>query len=123
MLPQHALMFRFDGDEFCDFTILMPMHQEIYESYQKLHAYCNSHHFIDGVSYYCSVSGGAAILQKDADNYLDLIKYASCALDASKKKGKNTCTFFSSDLIQAQNRSMEISDQLSHAISKRYGKL
>ena len=61
---------------------------------------------------------GAAILQKDADNYLDLIKYASCALDASKKKGKNTCTFFSSDLIQAQNRSMEISDQLSHAIVK-----
>lgn len=117
MLPQHALMFRFDGDEFAIFYPDADA-QEIYESYQKLHAYCNSHHFIDGVSYYCSVSGGAAILQKDADNYLDLIKYASCALDASKKKGKNTCTFFSSDLIQAQNRSMEISDQLSHAIVK-----
>lgn len=117
MLPSHALMFRFDGDEFAVFYPNATA-QEINESYQKLHAYCNSHHFIDGISYYCSVSGGVALLQQDADNYLDLIKYASCALDASKKKGKNTCTFFSSDLIQSQNRSMEISDQLSHAIVK-----
>ncbi|MBS7009771.1 sensor domain-containing diguanylate cyclase, partial [Anaerostipes sp.] len=107
MLPPRAEIFRFDGDEFavvCPDVAL----EDIWELYQSIHQYANMEHEIDGISYFCSVSGGISVIGEDADNYLDLLKFAASALDASKKKGKNTCTVFSPALLQSELRTMEL---------------
>ena len=115
-LPDGAEVFRFDGDEF---AILWDRAEErdLLELYRKLHFYSNRRHEVDGVSYYCTVSGGIAMLGRDGDNYLDLIKYAASALEASKRRGKNICTVFSPGLIEARLRSMEIANQLQMSVA------
>lgn len=115
MLPPKTEIFRFDGDEF---AIICPevSLKEIEELYQSIYLYANQEHEIDGISYFCSISGGISIIEKDGDNYLDLLKFAASALDASKKKGKNTCTVFSPDLLQSELRAMELSRQLQRCV-------
>ena len=115
MLPSKTEIFRFDGDEF---AVVCPEAslEEIEELYRSIHTYANCEHEIDRISYFCSVSGGISIIGKDADNYLDLLKFAASALDASKKRGKNTCTVFSPDLLQSELRLMELNRQLQRCV-------
>ncbi|WP_416324421.1 EAL domain-containing protein [[Eubacterium] hominis] len=115
LLPDSAMMYRFDGDEFA-IVYKGATKEMVYELYQKLHAYCNTRHSADGTPYYCTASAGIAMINEDGDNYLDLIKYAAGALEASKHKGKNTFTFFSLDLIESKLRSMKLSEHLQNAI-------
>lgn len=115
MLPDKAEIFRFDGDEFAVLCQELSS-DKIEELYQSIYLYANCEHEIDGISYFCSVSGGISVIGKDADNYLDLLKFAASALDASKKKGKNTCTAFSPDLLQSELRMMELNRQLQRCV-------
>lgn len=57
MLPSKAEIFRFDGDEF---AVVCPEAslEEIEELYRSIYTYANCEHEIDGISYFCSVSGG-----------------------------------------------------------------
>ena len=114
-LPPDADLFRFDGDEFA-IVYKNASGQDLYQLYQKIHAYANRRQITDGISYFCTVSGGIAMIGADGDNYLDLIKFAASALEVSKQKGKNTCTFFSPDLIKAKLRTLEITNQLQLSI-------
>lgn len=115
-LPPEAEIFRFDGDEF---AVLYQGagEQDIWELYRKLHLYANRRQEVDGVSYFCTVSGGIALLGRDSDNYLDLIKYASSALDVSKDRGKNTCTAFTPEILRTRLRSLELSNQLQISVA------
>lgn len=117
-LPEEASIYRFDGDEF---SILYPGagKQELIALYQKLHAYSNRRQCIDGIPYYCTLSAGAILIPEDGQNYVDIIKYASSALEASKKRGKNTLTFFSSDLIKNKLRAMELSNILQDCVTRQ----
>lgn len=114
-LPENAQIFRFDGDEFAIIYTGVGK-QEVYELYQKLYAYSNSRQTTDGVSYFCTVSAGIAMLNEDGDNYLDLIKYAAAALEESKHRGKNTVTFFSPDLIKEKLRRMKLGNLLQVSV-------
>lgn len=115
MLPPKSEIFRFDGDEF---AIICPdvSLEEVWELYQSIHSYANLEHQVDGMSYFCSISGGISVIGEDSDNYLDLLKFAASALDASKKKGKNTCTVFSPELLQSELRTMELNRLLQHCV-------
>lgn len=114
-LPLQASMYRFDGDSFAivyagaDTDMLLDL-------YEKIHAYCNRPNQIDEITYLCTVSGGIAMFGKDSDNYLDLIKFAASALEASKHKGKNLCTLFTPELIQEKLRQLAIGDQLQNSV-------
>lgn len=117
MIPKKAAVFRFDGDQFavvCPGATL----EKINQLYQKISWYCNHKHNLDGVSYFCTVSGGIAMMQTDAFNFLELIKYAASALDASKRSGKNKCTAFSLELIEGSLRTQEIENNLYISITE-----
>lgn len=115
MLPPKAEIFRYDGDEF---AIAYPGAgaDELQELYQAIHLYANREHELDGITYFCSISGGIAVIGRDASDYLDLVKCAASALDASKKKGKNLCTTFSPDLLQARLRKLELTNLLQRSV-------
>ncbi|MCR1841723.1 GGDEF and EAL domain-containing protein [Murimonas intestini] len=115
LLPIQAEMYRFDGDSFA-IVYTDADTDMILDLYEKIHAYCNRQHEVDDISYFCTVSGGIAMIGKDGDNYLDLIKFASSALEASKYKGKNMCTLFSQELIQEKMRQLSIADQLQNSL-------
>lgn len=115
MIPHKAEIFRFDGDEgavFCPEATL----DDMYSLYSRIHIYANKEHEIDGISYYCTISAGIAMLGTDADNYLDLIKCAMSALEASKKKGKNMCTAFTPDLLKSNLYIMELTNELQRCV-------
>ena len=115
MIPQKAEIFRFDGDEgavFCPGATLEDMNS----LYSKIHIYANKEHEIDGISYYCTISAGIAMLGTDADNYLDLLKCAMSALESSKKKGKNMCTAFTPGLLQSNLHIMELTNELQRCV-------
>lgn len=116
-LPSNATIYRFDGDQFA-IVYIGATKATLVELYGKIHIYFSQRHNIDGTSYFCTVSGGIAMLQEDANNYLDLIKYASSALAASKKSGKNTYTLFSPELISSSLHTQEIEKQLQISISE-----
>lgn len=115
MLPPKAEVFRFDGDEGAVFYPNATL-DDMYALYSRIHIYANQEHEIDGVSYYCTLSGGIAMLGQDADNYLDLIKYAMSALEASKKKGKNMCTAYTSELLNSNLHIMELTNELQRCV-------
>lgn len=115
LLPPKAGIYRFDGDQF---AIVYPdgAERELLDLYQSIHLYANREHEIDGISYFCSVSGGIIMMDPDGGSYQDLIKYAASALEASKKRGKNSCTVFSPDLLHSRLRSMEITNLLHKSV-------
>ena len=56
------------------------------------------------------------MIPENGNDYLDLIKYAVSALEASKQKGKNTCTFFNDDLIKQKLHQIAINEELHHNV-------
>lgn len=117
LLPQEATIYRFDGDEFA-IIYKNASREKLKNLYEMIHSYGNKPHILDGFTYYCSISAGIALLGEDGDNYADLIKYVTNALEASKQKGKNTYTFFTCDLILTKLHSIEMIDQLRESVLK-----
>lgn len=115
LLPQNAHMYRFDGDEFA-IIFKNASCERIYEFYEEIHKYSNQSHTIDDISYFCFVSGGITMIGQDGDNYADIIKYATNALEASKLRGKNTCTVYTEDLLYPKLRSLEIMSRLRDSV-------
>lgn len=115
MLPSNASIYRYDGDEF---AILYPgaSLDVLQNLYHSIHLYANREHEIDGTPYFCTISGGIALIGRDVSTYLDLIKYAASALDAAKKKGKNTCIVFTPPLLQSNLRTMELTSLLQRCV-------
>lgn len=115
LLPEEARMYRFDGDEFAVIYKGAPA-EKIKELYHVIHAYSNRPHQLDDREYFCTVSGGIAMLAQDSRNYPELIKCASVALEESKRRGKNMVTVYSPDLMQGRLRSLELASQLQYSV-------
>ena len=115
LLPYDAQIYRYDGDQFA-IVYDEADEKKTDELYQKLHAYSNHPHQSDAGSYYCTVSAGVVMIPENGNDYLDLIKYAVSALEASKQKGKNTCTFFNDDLIKQKLHQIAINEELHHNV-------
>ena len=114
LLPPRAEAYRFDGDEF---AVVCPgaSPEEMERLYRTIHLCANREQEVDGTPYFCTISGGTAQIGRDADNYLDLLKYAESALEASKDGGKNRCTAFTPDLLKQRIRKMELTSCLQQS--------
>ena len=67
---------------------------EIALLYEVINSYSDCRHEVDGIQYYCTVSGGIAVFCQDGSSYTELLTCASGALETSKHKGKNKCTLY-----------------------------
>ena len=111
LLPPEARIFRFDGDEF---AIVYPGENlgQLREIFRQIQRYSSGRHAIDGVRYYCSVSGGLATAGGGREGYAELLRYAANALDTAKKNGRNRCAVFQPELIAPKLRSLALMEQL-----------
>lgn len=115
MLPSNADIYRLDGDEF-GIIILNGKEGEALKVFDNIrNKFCRQQEF-NGKKYYCTISAGCAVYPSDADNYLDLLKFATYSLEHSKQKGKNRITMFSGELIQEKERTLELAELLRESI-------
>lgn len=115
LLPEGATAFRFDGDEFA--VVLDDGDRDsLQDLYRTVHAFANRQQEIDGIPYFCTVSGGIAIAGEDGASALELIKHAANALEESKHRGKNTVSFYSPAMSQEKLRRLELSDRLQASV-------
>lgn len=79
LLPEETRVYRFDGD---DFAVIYEgaSIEKIRELYHVIHAYSNRPHRLDDREYFCTVSGGIAMLDQDRQSYSELLKCAAEAL-------------------------------------------
>lgn len=115
IVPMDADVYRFDGDEIAIYQKNASL-LEMQDLYRRIAAYLKREHELNGMTYFLSVSGGIAMLGEDANSYLDLIKCAMSALEASKKNGKGKCTAFSWDLLRENLRTMKLLNHLQHSV-------
>ncbi len=109
-LPPGGMVFRMEGDRF---AILLPAAdaEGLQEFYGKIHAFSNRGR-VDGAPYFCTVSAGMVLLGRDGGSYDELMRCADSALRASKRRGKNTGTLFTGDMICAELRVQRLIDRL-----------
>lgn len=115
-LPASGDIFRFDGDELA-VLLRNATEQDLIDFYHKVHIYCNRRHDVGGVSYFCTASGGIAMLARDGNDFMSLLKCADSALEESKRRGKNTYTVFTPDLIETELRAQELVNQLQLSVT------
>lgn len=115
IVPNDASVYRFDGDEMAIFYPGASL-SDMQDVYQKIQLYTNHEHEVDGIPYFCTVSGGIAMLGDDTNDYLELIKCAMSALEYSKKSGKNRSTVYSPQVLQKNLHTMEVISQLQRSV-------
>ncbi|PNV68230.1 putative bifunctional diguanylate cyclase/phosphodiesterase [Enteroscipio rubneri] len=115
LLPEGASAFRFDGDEFA-VVFDNADRNAMQDLYRTIHTFANRQQDIDGVPYFCTVSGGIALVGEDGESALELIKHAENALEESKHRGKNTVSFYSPAMSQEKLRRLELSDRLQTSV-------
>lgn len=115
ILPAEASLYRFDGDGFA-IVYRNASRQDLNNLFLQIAGYARLKHVADGKAYYCTVSGGIAMIGQDGFNYAELLQCASSALEASKKRGKDTCTNYAPEINQGKLRSLQILEQIRNCI-------
>ena len=119
IIPPNAKAYTLDGDEFGvlvrggEKQECLSIYGKIQNAYQKQQEY-------NGRKYYCTISAGCVFYPQDADNYLDLMKYANYSLEASKDAGKNRMTIFSGSLLAERERSLGLMEELRECVERGF---
>lgn len=115
LLPEGASVFRLDGDTFA--IVADGADRNVMEDlYHAIHMVANRPHTLDGITFFCMVSAGIAMIGQDANTAQDLLRNAENALEESKQRGKNTSTFFSASMTATKLRRLEISDYMQSSV-------
>lgn len=101
MLPESALICRFDGDQF---IIVYPdaNREKLERFYETVQAYTDKVHKKNGVHYQFTISAGAVLHPEERGLGDDLLKCASVALKKAKLNGKDKCVFYSAGMLSLQ---------------------
>lgn len=119
IIPPNAKVYRLDGDEF-GVLVLGGEKQECLSIYGKIQNAYQKQQEYNGRKYYCTISAGCVFYPQDADNYLDLMKYANYSLEASKDAGKNRMTIFSGSLLAERERSLGLMEELRECVERGF---
>ena len=119
IIPPNAKAYRLDGDEF-GVLVLGGEKQECLSIYGKIQNAYQKRQEYNGRKYYCTISAGCVFYPQDADNYLDLMKYANYSLEASKDAGKNRMTIFSGSLLAERERSLGLMEELRECVERGF---
>lgn len=119
LLPEGAEVYRLDGDEF---GVVLCGTDEA-----ELRAICHTVTYgfegqqeLDGRKYHCTLSGGSVLYPKDADNYLELVKFGSYCLGYAKRHGKNCCIAYSPGILDNRARGLEMVEDLRSSVKNGF---
>jgi len=106
---------RFGGDEFVILLTEISESQFLIGRIMEVLEVARQPILIGNEEIILSVSVGVCIYPNQIDDYDKLIDYADIAMYKSKELGKNTFSFFSSDMDQAAHRRLAVEKQLRYA--------
>lgn len=115
LLPQSALLYRFDGDEFliifkgCSTAQVYSLYRDLQELYMVPQE-------IDGNRYEVTISGGYAQYPRDGKGFQELVKRAVYCLEFAKAEGKNRIVMFSNKVMEIKERKLELTEELRQHI-------
>jgi len=119
LLPNGVFVYRLDGDEFG--VIARDTGVEgIQKIYRKIRQTFQSQQEYEGKKYYCTLSAGCLFYPQDAQNYLDLFKYAGYSLEYAKSHGKKRCVFYSKDILAYRTRALELVELLRESVENDF---
>lgn len=119
LLPFDTALYRLDGDEFG--AILRGADTaDIEKCYQKVQAALNHQQIYDDKKYFCTVSAGCISAPEDGTTYSDLMKHAGCALEYSKRGGKNRLVFFDKEMLVARERDLALTEWLRASVESGF---
>lgn len=119
LLPEHARLYRLDGDEF-GIIFLDGEGGESSSVFTRIQRQFHRQQEHNGRKYYCTLSAGCVSYPRDAETYLDLMKYANYSLEYSKLMGKNRLTIFSPDILKKKERKLELTELLRESIERGF---
>lgn len=101
MLPESALICRFDGDQF---IIVYPdaTREKLERFYENVQSYTGKVYISHGVHYQFTISAGAVLYPDQRGQGDDLLKCAAVALRKAKLNGKDKCVFYSAGMLSLQ---------------------
>ena len=115
LLPQSALLYRFDGDEFLIIFKDCSTGQ-VYSLYHDLQELYTMPQEIDGNRYEVTLSGGYAQYPRDGKGFQELVKRAVYCLEFAKAEGKNRIVMFSNKVMEIKERKLELTEELRQHI-------
>lgn len=115
LLPQSALLYRFDGDEFLIIFKDCSTGQ-VYSLYHDLQELYTMPQEIDGNRYEVTLSGGYAQYPRDGKGFQELVKRAVYCLEFAKAEGKNRIVLFSNKVMEIKERKLELTEELREHI-------
>lgn len=118
MLPEHALMYRYDGDQFL-IAYYGSDRDGMAGLYRRFQDYTMHTHQLDGRIYQFTLSAGVVMFPEDGTVWANLMRCATVAMDKSKKNGKNQVQFYDDELLKSTLREQLISQEMG--TSARYG--
>ncbi len=119
VLPGDAGVYRLDGDEF-GIIVLDGDQEQCADIYNRIQYQFTRQQEYAGRKFFCTVSAGFAFYPQDADNYLELLKYANYSLEHSKMLGKNRGTVFSKNILWEKERSLKLAELLRESIDRGF---
>jgi len=109
---------RFGGDEFVILLTDISDSQFLISRIKEVLEIARKPIFIENEEITLSVSVGVCIYPAQIDDADKLVDFADIAMYKSKELGKNTFSFFSTDMDQAAHRRLTVEKQLRHARKK-----
>ncbi|MFQ6860521.1 MAG: diguanylate cyclase domain-containing protein [Beduini sp.] len=118
-VPKEATVYKLDADEF---AVLLKNYstQQIEALYNQIKAPFSHQQQHMNERYYCSISAGCAIYPENANVYINLFKYASYALETSKKNGKDQLNFFSDQIVFDHLRKLTLTEELRESVENNF---
>lgn len=119
LVPKEATVYKLDADEFAvllkSYSTLQieALYKQIKAPFSRQQLHMNEH-------YFCSISAGCAIYPEHANVYINLFKYASYALETSKKNGKDQLSFFSDQIVFDHLRKLTLTQELRESVENNF---
>lgn len=119
LLPEDAVIYRLDGDEFG--VIAKGASKADMEAlYNRMRAVFSHQQEVDGKKYYCSLSAGCTLYPQDGSVYSKLRKYAGYSLEYAKSNGKNHLIFYSPELLLSKTTELELTECLRESVEQGF---
>ncbi|WP_333607419.1 EAL domain-containing protein [Arsukibacterium sp.] len=114
---EQDILSRLGGDEFV--LVLPGANEEMAEQLaRRLLPNMLEPFYIAGHELVLSVSVGIAIYPAHGQHFHELYKHADIAMYRAKEQGRNHFNFFTADMQQFHNRTLQLSNALRHAIER-----
>lgn len=117
-LPEHAQMYRYDGDQFL-ITYYGTDRDGMAELYRQFQDYTMHTHKLDGRIYQFTISAGIVMFPEDGTVWTDLMRCAIIAMKKGKTNGKNQVQFYNDELLKNTLREELVNQEMG--TSARYG--